>query len=98
MGNEDSHGLVCLIFDPDYLQALQNLYQLSIVGPDDVDESKYLISKKLSEVPFATDTHIGDRLSDGGDRWFLMLQDAWKMIDSSETLCTAWTSHPSSIL
>lgn len=51
MGNEDSHGLVCLIFEPDYLLALQNLYEWSIVGPDDVDEPKYLISKKLSEVP-----------------------------------------------
>lgn len=52
MGNEDSHGLVCLIFDPDYLQALQNLFQWSIVGPEDVDEPKYLVSKKLSEVQF----------------------------------------------
>lgn len=52
MGNEDSHGLVCLIFEPDYLNTLQNLYQWSIVGPDDADEPKYLISKKLSEVRF----------------------------------------------
>lgn len=50
MGNEDSHALVCLIFDANYLFALQNLYQWSIVGPDDVDDPKYLISKKLSEV------------------------------------------------
>jgi exportin-5 len=50
MGNEDSHGLVCLIFEPDYLNTLQNLYQWSIVEPDDTDEPKYLISKKLSEV------------------------------------------------
>lgn len=50
MGNEDSHGLLCLIFEADYLNTLQNLYQWSIVGPDDVDEPKYLISKKLSEV------------------------------------------------
>lgn len=52
MGNEDSHGLVCLIFEPDYLNTLQNLYQWSIVEPDDADEPKYLISKKLSEVGF----------------------------------------------
>ncbi|KAJ5965504.1 hypothetical protein N7481_012218 [Penicillium waksmanii] len=50
MGNEDSHGLVCLIFEPDYLNTLQNLYHWSIVGPDDADEPKYLISKKLSEM------------------------------------------------
>lgn len=50
MGNEDSHGLLCLIFEADYLDTLQNLYQWSIVGPDDVDEPKYLVSKKLSEV------------------------------------------------
>lgn len=52
MGNEDSHGLVCLIFEPDYLNTLQSLYQWSIVEPDDADEPKYLISKKLSEVRF----------------------------------------------
>lgn len=50
MGNEESHGLVCLIFELDYLNTLQSLYQWSIVGPEDVDEPKYLISKKLSEV------------------------------------------------
>ena len=50
MGNEDSQELVWLIFEPDYLATLRNVYQWSIVGPDDVDEPKYLISKKLSEV------------------------------------------------
>lgn len=52
MGNEDSHGLVCVMFEPDYLNTLQALYQWSIVSPDDMDETKYLISKKLSEVEF----------------------------------------------
>ncbi|KAJ5909730.1 hypothetical protein N7504_004373 [Penicillium tannophilum] len=50
MGNEESQALVCLLFEPEYLSTLQNLYQWSIVGPDDVDEPKYLISKKLSEM------------------------------------------------
>lgn len=50
MGNEESQALVCLLFEPEYLNTLQNLYQWSIVGPDDIDEPKYLISKKLSEV------------------------------------------------
>ncbi|OOQ81799.1 putative nuclear import and export protein Msn5 [Penicillium brasilianum] len=50
MGNDESHGLVCLIFESDYLNTLQNLYQWSIVGPEDADEPKYLISKRLSEM------------------------------------------------
>lgn len=50
MGNDDSQELVWMIFEPDYLSTLHNVYQWSIVGPDDVDEPKYLISKKLSEV------------------------------------------------
>ncbi|KAJ5886772.1 uncharacterized protein N7473_009446 [Penicillium subrubescens] len=50
MGNDESHGLVCLIFESEYLSTLQNLFQWSIVGPDDTDEPKYLISKKLSEM------------------------------------------------
>ncbi|KAJ5565967.1 hypothetical protein N7535_007605 [Penicillium sp. DV-2018c] len=47
---EESHGLLCLIFEPEYLLVLQGLYEWSIVGPDDVDDPKYLISKKLSEM------------------------------------------------
>ncbi|GLI76865.1 karyopherin [Penicillium ochrochloron] len=50
MGNDESHGLVCLIFESEYLSTLQNLFQWSIVGPEDTDEPKYLISKKLSEM------------------------------------------------
>ncbi|KAJ5118738.1 hypothetical protein N7526_010375 [Penicillium atrosanguineum] len=50
MGSEDSRDLLFLIFDAEYLNTLQNLYQWSIVGPDDVDEPKYLVSKKLSEM------------------------------------------------
>ncbi|KAJ5192543.1 hypothetical protein N7449_008685 [Penicillium cf. viridicatum] len=50
IGSEDSHELVCLIFESEYLVVLQRLYEWSIVGPDDVDDPKYLISKKLSEM------------------------------------------------
>ncbi|CDM31976.1 hypothetical protein DTO013E5_9644 [Penicillium roqueforti] len=50
IGTEDSHELVCLIFESEYLVVLQGLYEWSIVGPDDVDDPKYLISKKLSEM------------------------------------------------
>lgn len=62
MGNEESHGLVCLIFEPEYLNTLQNLYQWSIVGPDEVDEPKYLISKKLSEARYNMHIHQDDDL------------------------------------
>ena len=55
MGNEDSHGLVCQIFEPDYLNTLQSLYQWSIVEPDDVDEPKYLISKKYVFINYCFD-------------------------------------------
>jgi exportin-5 len=50
IGGEESHGLICLIFEPEYLLVLQGLYEWSVVGPDDVDDPKYLISKKLSEM------------------------------------------------
>jgi exportin-5 len=50
IGCEESHGLVYLIFETDYLVVLQRLYEWSVVGPEDVDEPKYLISKKLSEM------------------------------------------------
>ena len=50
IGSEESHELVCLVFESEYLVVLQGLYEWSIVGPDDVDEPKYLISKKLSEM------------------------------------------------
>ncbi|KAJ5306200.1 hypothetical protein PENANT_c024G03864 [Penicillium antarcticum] len=50
IGCEESQGLVYLIFETDYLVVLQRLYEWSVVGPDDVDEPKYLISKKLSEM------------------------------------------------
>lgn len=50
IGCEESHDLVCLIFEQDYLVALQRLYEWSIVGPDDVDDPRYLVSKKVSEM------------------------------------------------
>lgn len=50
IGCEESHGLICLIFEQEYLVTLQSLYEWSIVGPDDVDDAKYLVSKKISEM------------------------------------------------
>lgn len=38
------------MYETEYLNVLQNLYEWSIVGPDAVDDTKYTLSKKLSEV------------------------------------------------
>jgi exportin-5 len=50
IGCEESHGLVCLIFDSEYLVILQRLYEWSVVGPDDIDDPRYLVSRKVSEM------------------------------------------------
>jgi exportin-5 len=47
---EDIQQLVHLMYTTEYLVVLQKLYEWSVVGPDDVDDTKYTISKKLSEV------------------------------------------------
>lgn len=39
-----------LMYETEYLTLLQKLYEWSVVGPDDVDDIRYIISKKLSEV------------------------------------------------
>lgn len=97
MGNEESHGLVCLMFEPDYLNILQSLYQWSIVGPEDMDEPKYLISKKLSEVNDSTPPYCSCPLAYSDCRWYHMLLAVWRMKDSSETRCIDSTSRLSSI-
>jgi len=38
------------MYETEYLDLLQKLYEWSIVGPDDIDDPRYTISKKLSEV------------------------------------------------
>lgn len=47
---DDFQPLVHLIYETEYLDLLQKLYEWSIVGPDDIDDTKYTISKKLSEM------------------------------------------------
>lgn len=47
---EGFQPLVHLMFQTEYVDLLNKLYEWSIVGPDDVDDTKYTISKKLSEV------------------------------------------------
>ena len=47
---EGFQPLVHLMYQPELLTLMQSLYEWSIVGPDDIDDTKYTISKKLSEM------------------------------------------------
>ena len=47
---EEFQPLVHLMYEPEYLNLMQKLYEWSVVGPDDIDDTRYTISKKLSEV------------------------------------------------
>ena len=47
---EDFQGLVDLIYQRDHLTLLRKLYEWSVVDPNNIVESRYAISKKLSEV------------------------------------------------
>ncbi|KAF4200969.1 hypothetical protein CNMCM8927_002264 [Aspergillus lentulus] len=47
---EDFQPLVHLMYETEYLTLLQKLYEWSVVEPDDIDDIRYTISKKLSEM------------------------------------------------
>ncbi|KAE8348511.1 armadillo-type protein [Aspergillus coremiiformis] len=47
---EDFQPLVHLMYETECLDILQKLYQWSIVGPDQIDDTRYMVSKKLSEM------------------------------------------------
>ncbi|KKK25029.1 hypothetical protein P175DRAFT_0560730 [Aspergillus ochraceoroseus IBT 24754] len=47
---EGFQPLVYLMFETDSLSVLQKLHEWSVVGPDETDDTKYMISKKLSEM------------------------------------------------
>ncbi|KAL1989471.1 hypothetical protein VTN49DRAFT_7282 [Thermomyces lanuginosus] len=47
---EDIQPLVLSMYQTDHVLLLQKLYQWSDVGPDDTDDTKYQILKKLSEL------------------------------------------------
>lgn len=47
---QDFQPLVYLMYETEYLNVLKNLYEWSVVGPDYVDDPRYTISKKFSEV------------------------------------------------
>ncbi|KAB8220541.1 armadillo-type protein [Aspergillus novoparasiticus] len=50
MDMESFQPLVHLMYETESLDIMQKLYQWSIVGPDDIDDTRYMISKKLSEM------------------------------------------------
>lgn len=47
---EEFQVLIDLIYERDNLTLLRKLYEWSVVDPNAIDESRYAISKKLSEV------------------------------------------------
>ena len=47
---EDFQPLVHLMYETEYLDVLKNLFEWSVVGPDYIDDPRYMISKKLAEV------------------------------------------------
>lgn len=48
---DDFKDLVGPMFKDETIGLLKNLYQWLIVDPSDIDEAKYLLLKKFSEVP-----------------------------------------------
>ena len=49
---DDFRELVCPIYGQDIVELLRRLYEWSIVDVSNIDEEKYLLSKKFSEVSF----------------------------------------------
>ncbi|KAL2835066.1 armadillo-type protein [Aspergillus cavernicola] len=47
---EGFQPLVHLMYETDSLNVILKLYQWSVVGPEDTDDTKYTVSKKLSEM------------------------------------------------
>ncbi len=50
---DDFDNLVAPMFEPENLTLLKNLYQWLSIDPANIDDAKYLLLKKLSEVKFA---------------------------------------------
>ena len=48
--DDDVRDLVWPLFKHETVNTLKILYQWSVVNADDIDEEKYLLCKKLSEV------------------------------------------------
>lgn len=47
---DDFKDLVCPLLSHDIIELLQRLYEWSIVDATNIDEEKYLLSKKFAEV------------------------------------------------
>lgn len=45
------------MYETESLNVILKLFQWSIVSPEDIDDTKYTISKKLSEVWLASDQY-----------------------------------------
>ena len=50
LSDDDFKDLVWPLFSPDIIELLRRLYEWSIVDPTNIDEEKYLLSKKFAEV------------------------------------------------
>lgn len=48
--DDDFRDLVCPMYGSKIINLLQHLYEWSIVDVSDLDEDKYLLSKRFSEV------------------------------------------------
>ena len=48
--DEDVQELVCPMYEQEIVQLLGKTYELSVVTENDIDDDKYLLSKRFSEV------------------------------------------------
>lgn len=57
--DEDFLALVCPMYTSEMVDLLRKLFVWSMVDPNDIDDEKYLFSKKFSEVSIlSTENHL----------------------------------------
>ncbi|KAL8797433.1 MAG: hypothetical protein Q9195_000249 [Heterodermia aff. obscurata] len=59
--SDDFADLICPMYSHESTGALKQLFEWSLVDPSDIDEEKYLLSKKISEMVFAVGRHLEER-------------------------------------